>query len=66
MTDEISTKKIVVHVLDQGRPLCGFSEDSPKDWPSGNFWVSLYEAKERPNCPECIKREEELKNQARS
>lgn len=27
-----------VHLLRGGKPLCGFSNDYPRDWPSNNKW----------------------------
>jgi len=29
-----------VHVLRQGRALCGFSDRVPLYWPEGHFWVA--------------------------
>ena len=27
-----------IHLLRAGKPLCGFSDDFPRDWPAGNKW----------------------------
>ena len=27
-----------IHLLRAGKPLCGFSNDFPRDWPPGNKW----------------------------
>jgi hypothetical protein len=32
---------IIVHVLFEGLPLCGFSRDVPSRWPMGHRWVSI-------------------------
>lgn len=48
----------IVHVLFQGRPLCGaYPGLLPGAWPSGHYWTridTLYEA----TCPTCIRRAE--------
>ena len=31
----------VVHVLQHGLPLCGFSKDVPASWPGGHVWTSV-------------------------
>lgn len=30
----------VIHVLEAGKPMCGFSLVEPGRWPHGNIWVS--------------------------
>src|SRR5574338_472600 len=42
----------LVHVLQYGFPLCGFSRLLPCDWPKGNTWVRM-EEREAANCPHC-------------
>jgi hypothetical protein len=32
---------VVIHLLHEGFPLCGFSELLPRDWPDGHRWVGL-------------------------
>jgi hypothetical protein len=29
-----------IHLLRAGKPLCGFSDAFPRDWPEGNTWQS--------------------------
>ncbi len=48
---EAATKS--VHVLHHGRPLCGFSETLPGEWPPGTHWVSI-EEHGRATCPSCV------------
>jgi hypothetical protein len=34
-----------VHILHEGRPLCGFMESgTPSEWPDGHSWISVGEA----------------------
>ncbi len=42
----------VVHVLHEGRALCGMPGLFPKDWPDGHKWVRLDEAKDA-TCVAC-------------
>ncbi|TSC91093.1 MAG: hypothetical protein CEN90_641 [Parcubacteria group bacterium Licking1014_17] len=43
---------MVIHILDSGLPLCGFSRESPAFWPEGHKWVDV-EDKGRATCPGC-------------
>jgi ferredoxin-thioredoxin reductase catalytic subunit len=43
-----------IHVLYEGRPLCGYRLDvCPGDWPDGHMWVAI-EFLEDSNCDLCI------------
>jgi len=42
----------VTHILEAGMSLCRFTTVVPGDWPPGNYWVRLSEAKEA-SCPGC-------------
>ena len=42
----------VIHILNEGFPLCGFSSDFPVNWPEGHLWVSITEPDDA-NCEEC-------------
>lgn len=35
---------IKIHVLRQGLPICGFTQDAPSKWPEGHFWTSTRSA----------------------
>jgi hypothetical protein len=52
----VTPLELVVHILLHGRTLCGFPTGIPIDWPEGNKYCSLHEAKEQANCPGCIER----------
>lgn len=49
------TGKVTVHVLRAGQPVCGFSTDFPRDWPTGHYWVSARNLG-RVNCEGCLAR----------
>jgi hypothetical protein len=42
----------MLHVLIQGRALCGFSMRVPGEWPKGHMWIGL-EEKNLATCPDC-------------
>lgn len=46
-------KAVVVHVLRQGLPLCGFSLGFPCNWPQSHSWVPL-EERSLANCWTCV------------
>jgi hypothetical protein len=50
---EAPDAEVLVHVLNYGQPLCGFSVKIPADWPPGNKWVGLDEWADA-TCPRCI------------
>lgn len=41
-----------VHVLEEGRAICGFTDANPGDWPEGHSWVSLSHYREA-TCESC-------------
>jgi len=43
---------MIVHAVIHGSPLCGFSNDFPKNWPEGNIWTDENDIK-NINCPTC-------------
>ncbi len=43
---------MIVHVLEKGYPLCGFSSELPRDWPEGHKWTGLNDL-EPATCLEC-------------
>lgn len=46
-----------IHFLHFGQPLCGFSNEVPRDWPPGHCWAGLddNEAKANPlACQACL------------
>jgi hypothetical protein len=42
----------VIHILSEGRPLCGFTNDVPMLWPEGEKWVAV--TMNGADCPRCI------------
>ncbi len=48
--------KMVVHVLNAGRPLCGFHAGVPAQWPRGHAWVSISDTVtlSKVNCSGCL------------
>jgi hypothetical protein len=54
---------VIVHVLDRGFPLCGFSSALPCDWPHGHVWVSAVDASHAGEdvCAECAAEHEAQK-----
>ena len=54
-----------VHVLHEGRPLCGFSNDVPANWPGGHLWVGIKDV-EDSTCAGCKSKAQELKSQSKS
>ena len=44
----------IIHILNEGFPLCGFSSDFPVNWPEGHVWTRITEP-EKANCAECKK-----------
>ncbi len=43
----------MVHIVDRGFPLCGFTAEVPAAWPPGNLWVPP-SLKKAANCGECL------------
>jgi hypothetical protein len=43
----------MVHILRYGRPLCGFSDDIPRDWPDGHMFVSFGGSEDDVTCGGC-------------
>lgn len=49
---------MTTHLLHHGRPLCGFSEKLPGEWPYGHTWVRWVEFDALPleaKCPDCAR-----------
>jgi hypothetical protein len=42
----------MVHALWHGRPLCGFSDRVPRDWPAGHIWTGKDDVN-NISCPGC-------------
>jgi len=32
---------VIIHALFHGRPLCGFSQELPRDWPAEHSWIAV-------------------------
>lgn len=49
-------RRLKVHILKHGFPICGFSRDLPVKWPLGHLWVAFNspEAAEA-TCGVCIR-----------
>jgi len=45
----------LAHILNYGRPVCGFSDAYPIDWPRGHTWVPKTEVGSA-TCVECLAR----------
>lgn len=43
---------VIVHIRDEGKPLCGFSSLSPKHWDEGHEWIGVHK-KHQATCPGC-------------
>jgi len=57
MTHQDETITEVIHILDAGLPLCGFTQDIPRDWPEGHRWIGRKEVdgyQSPPCCPRCF------------
>ena len=52
--------EMVIHAMYSGYPLCGFSDELPRDWPAGHGFVS-YSQIVKITCPECRTEAERLK-----
>jgi hypothetical protein len=39
MKFDLNFLKYTVHRLEEGRPLCGFSDKLPQEWPPGHVWI---------------------------
>lgn len=57
---------VVIHLLAHGRPLCGFTDELPRDWPKGHKWESYFDwvaDKAMPvrgnHCTDCLAEAEE-------
>src|SRR5262249_26020317 len=48
-----ATSGVTIHILDAGKPLCGFNDRAPVDWPPDHLWVSNRE-NNVANCAGCI------------
>lgn len=48
-----------VHALLHGQPLCKFSREMPREWPTGHVWTGV-ENLENINCPPCKAEAEKL------
>ncbi len=46
------SRRIIVHGLMSGLPLCGFTRELPVDWPSGHEWVD-HQHVDYITCPKC-------------
>ncbi len=53
--------EMVIHAMYSGYPLCGFSDELPRDWPTGHGFVPYYEIM-KITCPECRPEAERLKD----
>ncbi|OGY99349.1 MAG: hypothetical protein A3B13_02950 [Candidatus Liptonbacteria bacterium RIFCSPLOWO2_01_FULL_45_15] len=42
----------MIHGIQSGLPLCGFSHDVPKNWPNGHTFVLFYDV-ENMTCSSC-------------
>ena len=49
------TKRVTLHVLHTGLPLCRFTGDIPRDWPEGHVWlgISMITEEDSVTCPGC-------------
>jgi predicted nucleic-acid-binding Zn-ribbon protein len=48
---------MIVHILDQGKVLCGFNQGLPGKWPVGNTWVGPKHLSDAPvelRCKACV------------
>ena len=50
---------VVVHLLHNGRAVCGFSRLVPRDWPAGHVWVNVSGASQA-SCQKCLRLGAEL------
>lgn len=41
-TLSVEISRTMVHILNHGKPLCGFSNKVPALWPDGNAWISCF------------------------
>lgn len=48
-----SSVPLQIHILQEGFPLCRFSNAIPKDWPAGNQWVGM-DGKKDATCVRCL------------
>ncbi len=50
---------MLIHILHNGKALCGFSYLTPVNWPKGNDWTVVAE-KDKSNCEACLKKLEKV------
>lgn len=54
-------KPAVLHILHNGKIICGMKMDENKELPLGNSWTWLHNSK-KSNCPKCLKKAEKIKS----
>jgi hypothetical protein len=52
LMQQLTDRGVTVHYLVSGRPLCGFHNGVPRDWPEGHVWAYYGE---EVNCEACIR-----------
>ena len=48
---------MIIHILEQGRALCGI-QGAPIQWPEGHVFVSMIE-RNMATCPGCVRQSQE-------
>lgn len=49
----VAAGSVTVHLLHDGRSVCGFSKRLPRDWPDGHVWAAV-PAASQVNCTRCL------------
>jgi len=55
LVEQAGKSGVTIHILHEGRALCGFTNKLPGDWPQDQLWVSSRE-NNVANCAGCTER----------